>query len=172
MKYTSYGAVAALTIFSFVPRAAFAHCPLCTAGAVAIGFGAYELGMPTFSVGIGAGAFALALGLWFVKIVQRQYIPLQRPIIVGVIFASTILPMLPFMPGAFGLYLPSVGVYGFTLTASRFLLGSLLGAAVLCAAPGISRALTRATNKHVMFQGMLVTILLLLAAIALSALIL
>jgi len=173
MKYrTRIFAVSAFFVATFVPKAAFAHCPLCTAGAVAVGLGAYELGMSTFSVGIGIGAFALALGLWFAKLPKRQYIPFQFPIIVIAIFVSTILPIIPFMPGAFGLYLSSVGEYGLTLVASRFLLGSLVGALVIALSPAISRGATRISGRHVSFQGVITTILLLAIVVGISEIIL
>lgn len=170
MKRTIYGtlALAASAAGIGVPKAALAHCPLCTVGAVAIGLGAYQLGVSTFSVGIALGAAALALGVWMAKLVRKQYVRGQRALIALLVFATTVLPVAPLLPGARGLYLPFIGQYGTTLVVPNVALGAVIGGLLVLLAPGASRALTRArSGSHVPFQGVLVVVALLAATLAL-----
>ena len=149
-----------------VPAIARAHCPLCTAGAVAIGLGAYKLGISSLSVGIGIGAFAVALGLWVGRLIPRQYVPFQKELVVILSFASTILPVIPFMPSAFPVYLANWGEYGTTFAINRFLAGSAAGGILVALAPFISGALSGLFGKRrIPFQGMIVTTSLLIGAI-------
>jgi len=159
-----------ISLFSFLgfalPSVAKAHCPLCTAGAVAIGLGAYKLGISAESVGIGIGAAAVALGLWMSSIIPKKYIPLQKEIIVIASFASTIWPVIPFMPSAFPLYIAFLGDYGTTIAVNRFLVGSIIGGMLIMIAPFVSAWISRlAGEKRVPFQGMIITILLLVVSI-------
>ncbi|MBI1961547.1 MAG: hypothetical protein HYS45_02505 [Parcubacteria group bacterium] len=159
-----FGALAVLA----TPRAAHAHCPLCTAGAVAIGLGAYQLGVSTLSVGIALGAASLALGLWMAKLVRVQYFRGQRPVIAFMVFATTVLPVAPFLPGARGLYLAGIGQYGTTLVVPLVFIGAAVGGLLVLAAPYASRGLTRMRGgAHIPFQGVLAVVVLLAAALAL-----
>lgn len=58
----------AIALFSVtaaaLPRATFAHCPLCTIGAGAAAVGAAWLGVSYMVIGVFLGAFGLAIGLW------------------------------------------------------------------------------------------------------------
>lgn len=160
-------AVASAVLGVGIPSSALAHCPLCTVGAVVIGLGAYKLGVSTLSVGIALGAASLAFGLWMAKLVQKQYIPGQRALVALIVFATTVLPVAPFLPGARGLYLPWIGQYGTTLVIPNVVLGAVMGGLLVLLAPGASRALTRLRNgAHVPFQGMLMVMALLAAVLA------
>ncbi|MEK7189232.1 MAG: hypothetical protein AAB671_01910 [Patescibacteria group bacterium] len=156
--------VAASALGLGVPSSVLAHCPLCTVGAVAIGLGAYQLGVSTLSVGIALGAAALALGLWMAKLVRRQYVRGQRAVIALFVFATTVVPVAPLLPGARGLYIPWVGQYGTTLVLPNVLIGAVIGGLLVLLAPGVSRAFTRLSGRHVAFQGIL-TVMALLAAV-------
>ncbi|OJI07613.1 hypothetical protein BK004_00810 [bacterium CG10_46_32] len=148
------------------PSAASAHCPLCTAGAVALGIGAYKLGFSTLSVGIALGAFAAALGFWFARIVRKRYIPYQYGIIALVVYAATVLPAVPFLPGAYGLYLPWFSQYGTTIVIPRSLVGALIGGAIMLIVPYASNAISRIRGKaRIPFQGIMVSIISILLAI-------
>ena len=164
--YTLFIALFAL-LLTLLPRAALAHCPLCTAGAVAVGLGAYKLGMSTASVGVGIGAFAVALGLWIAKLVPRQYLPGQSALIVLLSFASTVLPVMPFLPGARGLYIPFIGEYGTALAIPHVLIGSIIGGLLVLAAPSISQLIrSMRRGRKFPFQSMAVIAALLLVAVA------
>lgn len=160
MKRTIYG-IAIAAIGAAAPNAALAHCPLCTVGAVAIGLGAYQLGVSTLSIGIALGAASLALGLWMAKLIGRRYFPGQRTMVAFVVFAATVGPVAPLLPGARPLYIPWVGQYGTTLAVPNVLIGAVVGALLVLAAPHASRACTRLTGIHVPFQGVLAVAVLL-----------
>lgn len=151
-----------------IPRAALAHCPLCTAGAVALGIGAYKLGVSTVSVGIGIGAFSIALGLWIARLIKRQYIPYQSWVIALLSFATTVLPVIRFMPGYTSIYIPSIGQYGATYMISLFLIGSIVGGVLMFAAPTISKQVSRVVGSRIPYQGLSITILLLVLAIIIT----
>lgn len=164
----------ALTLVAtgFSPAPALAHCPLCTIGVVAVGLGAYQLGISTFSVGVVVGAAALALGLWLARLARKQYVPRQRPLIALIIFATTLLPVAPFLPGARGLYIPFVGQYGYTLVVPNVFIGALLGAILVLFAPTVSAVVARARRgKRVPFQGVAAVVVLVALALALVELI-
>ncbi len=168
MRRNMYYALAAAAFGIGVPKAALAHCPLCTVGAVAIGLGAYQLGVSTLSVGIALGAASLALGLWMAKLIRVQYFRGQRLAIAFLVFATTILPVAPFLPGARGLYLAGIGQYGTTLVIPNVLIGAVVGGFLVLVAPYASSTLTRMrAGSHIPFQGVLAIMLLLAAVLAL-----
>ena len=149
-----------------VPAAVKAHCPLCTAGAIALGVGAYKLGISTESVGIGIGAFAVALGLWIARIIPKKFMYFQKEFIVVISFVSTIFPVMPFMKSAFPVYIWFLGDYGTTIAVNRFLVGSIIGGILVIIAPFVSTQISRiAKDKRIPFQGMIITVLLLVGAI-------
>ncbi|KKU15253.1 hypothetical protein A3A20_01000 [Candidatus Wolfebacteria bacterium RIFCSPLOWO2_01_FULL_45_19] len=151
-------------VFLFVPFIAHAHCPLCTAGAVAAGGIAAWLGVGDLTVGIFIGAAALLLGWWLAKRIKKEYVPFQLVLASAFIFLTTILPTIPFMPAISFVYIPWFGEYGLVYTLNSFLLGSLLGAAVVLAAPFASRLLNRMRGDIAFpYQGMVVTLALLVA---------
>jgi hypothetical protein len=162
-------ALFAVSVFAVLaPRVALAHCPLCTAGAVALGIGAYKLGVSTLSVGISIGAFSIALGLWVARLIKRKYIPYQWEIIVILSFATTVLPIIKFMPGYTSIYIPSIGEYGATYMISLFLIGSLVGGILMFVAPSVSRKVTNIVGSRVPYQGLSITLALLIAAIVIA----
>ncbi|MBI2050963.1 MAG: hypothetical protein HYT31_04115 [Parcubacteria group bacterium] len=168
MKRTTYYALAAAAFGAGAPKLVLAHCPLCTVGAVAIGLGAYQLGVSTLSVGIALGAASLALGMWMAKLVRVRYFRGQGLAIAFLVFVTTVVPVAPFLPGARGLYLAGIGQYGTTLVIPNVLIGAVVGGLLVLGSPHASRGLTRLRNgKHVPFQGVFVVLLLLAAGIAL-----
>jgi len=166
MKRTISGIVVSILGIG-MPQLVSAHCPLCTAGAVAIGLGAYQLGVSTLSVGIALGAAALALGLWMAKLIPGSYFRGQRLAIAFLVFATTILPVAPFLPGARGLYLAGIGQYGTTLMIPNVLIGAVLGGLIVLVSTRASRILAKLrSGRHVPFQGALVVVVLLAAVLA------
>lgn len=151
----------------FIPKTALAHCPLCTIGAVAIGLGAYKFGVSTASVGVGIGAFAIALGFWIAKYLKRQYMPYQAEFIAILSFATTVIPIMALLPGARSLYISFIGEYGTTIVVPHLLIGSVIGGILVFISPSVSQfARHIRRGKKIPFQGMAVTFLLLVAAIA------
>jgi len=154
-------ALIGLLIF-LAPFKALAHCPLCTAGAIAAGGIAAWLGVGELTVGVFIGAAALLLGWWLAKQIKREFIPFQLVLVTAFVFLTTILPTMPFMPMISYVYIPWLGEYGSVYAMNSFLLGSLIGAAVVLAAPFANRFLNRARGGAAFpYQGMVVTLSLL-----------
>ncbi len=151
-----------------VSKTASAHCPLCVAGAGALAVLATSLGVSSVVVGILIGAFALALGLWLVPLVKKQYIPYQKQILTLLIFVGTIVPIMPFIKDYGPLYISLGGEYGTpwhnTYTIDLFLFGSMVGAVLMLVAPFVSSRVTKLRSKQIPYQGVAITLFLLVIA--------
>ncbi|MBI5753950.1 hypothetical protein HZA40_02290 [Candidatus Peregrinibacteria bacterium] len=157
----------ALGISVLLPKAALAHCPLCTIGAGAVAIGAAWLGVSAFSIGIFLGAFAIALGLWIGRLIKKKYIPHQSLIIGVISFLTTILPLEPLMYDNSAVLVSLSGDYGTWLNTTylidKFLVGAIIGALIVLISPRISKLISKAgKNKFIPFQGIIITFLLLL----------
>src|SRR3989338_2679944 len=158
----------ALFLAAFVPEAAKAHCPLCTAGAAGAAFIAAWLGVGAGAIGIWIGAFALAMGLWIARLIKKQYVPHQRAALGVLSFATTIFPLRPILSqySSFSLYLS--GDYGSLLNrtylVNLFILGSVIGGAIMVASPFVSTWVAKKRGKTIPFQGIVLTFVLLLAS--------
>ncbi|MEX0934893.1 MAG: hypothetical protein WDZ70_01025 [Candidatus Paceibacterota bacterium] len=159
---------ATLIAGALVPKTVFAHCPLCTAGAGALAVFAASIGVSSVVVGILIGAFALALGLWIGGVVRREYIPYQKDILTGVIFLGTVLPIMPLVRDFSPLYISLGGLYGTALhntyTINLFILGVIIGAAIMLLSPYLSRVLTRLRGSQIPYQGLSLTLILLVVS--------
>lgn len=148
------------------PAAASAHCPLCTAGAGLAALGAYWLGVNGLTVGVLLGAFAVALGFWVARLVKKKYIPRQDAVIAAFSWLTTLLPLKTLLSDYTSIYVNWSGTYGSwlnrTYPINRFLLGGVIGGAVIYAAPAISRAITARRGQTAPYQGIIVTFGLLL----------
>lgn len=153
-----------LPLIALIPKVASAHCPLCTVGAGVLAVLAASLGISSVIVGLCIGAFALALGLWISKMVQKQYIPFQKHILTLILFLGTVVPILPLVQDYGPLYIPFIGEYGTTYTINLYLLGVIMGACIMYISPLLSKALTNIRGKQIPFQGVLLTGLLLTVA--------
>jgi|SRR3990167_4136462 len=165
-----------LTIIFIFPIVVLAHCPLCTLAAGATAVGAMWLGINTFSIGIFIGAFATALGLWVARIVKWK-LPYKSALFLVISFLTTVLPIKSLMPGYFSYYLHWGGEYGSILNRtyilSHFLVGGILGVVLLLVAPKFSLSVSqRRKNKTLPYQGVTITLLLLLSAALITELIL
>lgn len=152
------------------PQTASAHCPLCVVGAGGAALLAKWLGVSTLSLGLFIGAFAIAVGYWFARLLARKF--KKRSIYLGtaiVIFSffSTVLPILSMMPGYTTISIFWGGEYGSifnrTYLINLFFVGSVIGGLYMILSPRISRALTKLRkNRTLPFQGIIITFLLLL----------
>lgn len=143
-------------------KPAFAHCPLCTAGAGVAAVGAAWLGVGTAPIGVFIGAFAVALGFWFGNIIKKKFIPYQKSVLTLLSFGATVFPILSLMPGFFPVYISFAGDYGTILNRTYlinwFLIGSIIGGLIMVLAPFISRKITSLRNgKTYPYQGLGVT---------------
>ncbi len=149
-------------------ESAFAHCPLCTIGAGAAAAGAAWFGVDNIVIGIFLGAAALAMGLWFSRLIKKRYVPFQKWVISALSFASIIVPVTPLMKSYSSIYISFAGGYGSLLNRTYlinlFLLGSIIGAVIVAVAPSISRRISKARRKTIPYQGIMITFALLAIA--------
>jgi len=160
--------ISLFALLAFIPSAAKAHCPLCTAGAGALAIGAAYLGVSNYIVGVMIGAFALALGFWIPRTIKKKYIPYQDELLTIIIFFSTVIPIMPFVQHytSFNIYWFGEygGIFNKTYMVSRFLIGSLVGALIMLVSPYVSRELSKLRkNKLFPYQGIIITFIMLLA---------
>jgi hypothetical protein len=140
-----------------------AHCPLCTIGAGAAAGAAVWLGVSKVIVALFIGAFAMSIGMWFARIIKKQYIPFQKTLIIAGIFLTTVLPLMPFFTAIGPLYIPFIGEYGLTYAFNYSLASSILGGIVAYSTLGISKKISNLRNgKIIPFQGVILTLLLLI----------
>lgn len=153
----------------FLPKSTFAHCPLCTVGAGALVVFSASIGISTMVTGVMLGGFAMALSSWIAKLPKKELIPFQYQILVVVVFALTVVPILPFAKDYTPLYLSIAGEYGNflhkTYAINLFFVGSLVGAFLMILAPYISRKITKIRGgKTIAFQGITISLILLVLA--------
>ena len=148
-----------------LPVTTHAHCPLCTAGAGVVALGAAKLGVGPMSVGIFLGAFAVALGIWIARIIKKQFVPRQTAVLALFSFATTIFPLQAVLADYSSVYLPFWGEYGKTIVINLFLVGAIIGGVLILFSPYLSRKLALARGgKMFPFQGMVITLVLLVSA--------
>ncbi len=137
-----------------------AHCPLCTIGAGAVAGGAIWLGVSKVVVALFLGAFAMSMGMWFSRIVRKKYIPLQKTLIVVVVFLTTLIPLMPFFSAIGPLYIPFIGAYGLTYAVNYSVASAILGSFIVLMSPFASKKITKLRNgKIIPFQGVVITLL-------------
>ena len=78
MKNKLFSLLFAIPLIILLSKNAMAHCPLCTIGAGALGAGAIWLGVSSVVVALFIGAFAMSMGMWFARIIKKQYVPFQK----------------------------------------------------------------------------------------------
>ncbi|MEX0931879.1 MAG: hypothetical protein WDZ88_03970 [Candidatus Paceibacterota bacterium] len=149
------------SIITFTPKVALGHCPLCTVGAGALAVLAASIGVSSIVVGVLIGAFSLALGFWLSGMVKKEYVRFQKQILSALIFLGTVIPIMPFIEHYAPLYISFLGEYGTTLTINLYILGVVIGALIMFIAPYISSSITKVRNRRVPFQGIIITISLL-----------
>lgn len=141
-----------------------AHCPLCTIGAGAAAAGAVWLGVSKVVVALFLGAFAMSMGMWFARFLdkKRKYIPFQYGIVMIGIFLLTLLPILPIVKAIGPLYLSFIGDYGRTYAVNYSLYSGLLGGLIIFLSPKINEKIKKKRNgRGIPFQGILLTFLFL-----------
>ncbi|MBI5622009.1 hypothetical protein HY933_04060 [Candidatus Falkowbacteria bacterium] len=154
-----------------VPQVSSAHCPLCTAGAGAAALLALYFGISSVSVGLMIGAFAVAMGLWFDRLIKRQIIPYQKWWLAGASFILTVWPLRIILSQYGSISLFWFGDYGSffnrTYLVDHFVVGSLLGALVMVLSPYLSSAVSRwRQGKRWSWQGIILTFIVLLVLAA------
>lgn len=147
----------------FLNKVVSAHCPLCTIGAGAAAGAAVWLGVSKIVVAMLIGAFAMSMGMWFSRIVKKRYIPLQKTLIITLVFLTTVFPLLPLFSTVGPLYISFIGTYGKTFAVNYSLIGSLLGGLIVFISPTLSKKITKLRKGNILpFQGIILTLLLLI----------
>jgi len=155
-----------ITSLFLMPKAALAHCPLCTIGAGVAVVGARYYGVHDVVLGVFIGAFAVATGWWFANLLnkkfKRQFIPYQKWIIVLASFLLTVIPILPMFTTVSSTYISVMGDYGSILNRTYlinlYLVGSILGGIIVAITPLLSKIITRLRHKTIPFQGIILTL--------------
>lgn len=153
----------------FLIETVSAHCPLCTIGAGAAAAGAVWLGVSKVVVALFIGAFAMSMGMWFARVIEKRkkFIPFQNPLIIIGIFLLTVLPLIPIVKVIGPLYISFIGDYGMTYAFNYSLGSTLLGGIITFVSPKINKKVREKRNgKGIPFQGILLTFLLLGVAAA------
>jgi len=152
--------------FLLSATATFAHCPLCTAGILVAASGAAYMGVSKVVISLIVGALSVSIGWWIAKSIKKQYIPLQKPIIILASFLLTVIPIIPTLYQIYPLYISWYGGYGSLLNRTYIinisLITSIFGALIICITPWLSKKITELRKgKHIKYQTMLLTFLLL-----------
>ncbi|MBI4140832.1 hypothetical protein HY485_03260 [Candidatus Woesearchaeota archaeon] len=148
-------------------RVVHAHCPLCTAGIMAVAGGATYFGVNKVVIALLVGAFGASTGLWVARSLKKEYFRFQKSVVVLSSFLLTVVPLLPFIYAIYPLQISFAGDYGsllnrtYVLNAS--LLSSVFGAWIVAVAPWLSSRITNLRGSHLPFQGIGLTLLMLIA---------
>ena len=165
MRNYHYSLLAVVGAALFSPLPALAHCPLCTAGAGLVAIGAYWLGVNGLTIGVLLGAFAFALGLWIGRLIKKKYIPEQDNAIGVFSLLTTILPLQMLFSDYTSIYINWFGGYGSifnrTYPINLFLVGGLIGAFLIYIAPALSKSIAARRGKLIPYQGVILTLALL-----------
>ncbi|MCJ7428794.1 MAG: hypothetical protein MUP66_00210 [Candidatus Nanohaloarchaeota archaeon QJJ-5] len=149
-------------IILFLSTMSAAHCPLCTAGAGAAAAGAAYLGVAKPVLGLLIGALGVSMGSWFAKKIPRTYIPYQHHTTVVASFVLTVIPLLPVIGKQVPLFIGWYGSYGSLLHNTYMydlsLVTALLGGLIVTVSPTMSAKLTAIRDKHIDYQGILITL--------------
>lgn len=156
-----------LSQFLFAIRA-YAHCPLCTAGAGAAALGASYFGVKDAAIGVYIGAFAVALGYWSNKLLKKSHFKYQKEIIVIVIFLSTVIPISWIIQSYIPFYINWAGNYGDvfnrTYIINSLIFGSIFGGVIMVFSPWLSQKIKEKFHIAIPFQTMIIIFLLLIIA--------
>ncbi|HLC65430.1 MAG TPA: hypothetical protein VJI46_04890 [Candidatus Nanoarchaeia archaeon] len=139
-----------------------AHCPLCTVGAAAAAGGAAYLGVSNVVIGIFIGAFAVSMGWWVSRLIKRQFVRFQMPLIILLSFATTVIPMMPLIKGYYPLYVSVIGDYGGIYLINLFLAGSFAGGFIVSITPWLSKKIGDLRGNMLPYQGIVLTFLMLI----------
>ena len=105
----------------------------------------------------------MSMGMWFSKILKKEYIKFQRTLIILIVFLTTILPLLPIFSAIGPLYLSFIGEYGSTYAVNYSLISSFFGGLVVFVSPFLSKKITNfRKGKIIPYQGVALTLSLLI----------
>jgi len=153
-------AISAILTSIVLTNNASAMCPLCTAGAaIALGIARYY-GVDDIVVGLWLGALAVSTALWVNNVIKKRVrpniIPVQGPLIVTLVIASTIVPF--YFAGFFN-GMPNMvdTIFGI----NRLVFGTVIGGIVMLVGEPLSNFIKRKRHAAFPFQTIVLTLLIL-----------
>ena len=153
-------------LFLFSINLAKAHCPLCTVGAAVAAGGAAYLGVDSIVIGLIIGAFAVSMGWWISRLIKKKIMPFQKTAIILLSFITTVIPLKPLLSEIKSIPIYWVGSYGSlfnrTYIFDAFLFGSIIGGFIVCITPWISKKISERRGKMMPYQGIILTLSLLM----------
>ena len=154
-----------LVFFFFLIRDVYAHCPLCTVGAAVAAGGAAWIGVDAAVIGLFIGAFSVSMGWWFSRIIKKKIIPFQKAVIILIMFLTIVIPTMPLINGSIPFYINLIGDYGSILNRTyiinSYLLGGIIGGLIVSLSPYLSKRITKHRNSTIPYQGVSLTLILL-----------
>lgn len=139
----------------FLSKNVLAHGPTPDASAF--------LGISNAAVFLFVGAFAMFIGMWLVKFVEKKYVPFQKTLIITSVFVFLFLLLLPIFNSLGPIYFSFLGEYGTTFLFDYSLLSGLFGGLMIFLAPSASQKITKMRNgKNISFQIIILSVVSLL----------
>ena len=155
------GILSLLLILLLIPIIAFAHCPLCVAGAGVLVIAGYEIGVKKIVLGLLIGGLAVAFAEWLNRLIKKKIFKGQEFLIIAGTFILTYLPIKSFIFDYFYFYLP-ISNYGKVIMIDKSLLTGIFGGFLVYIAPFISKWITQKRGKTILFQRIIITLILLI----------
>jgi len=137
------------------PLVSFAYCPLCIGGVFVITFLGYEFGVKKVVLGFLIGALSLAFADWINGLIKKKIFKWQDLTIIVLTYALSYLSAKNYI---FDYYRFNYGGNWFLVDKS--LLAGIFGGILVLIAPILSKWITKKTNKHIPFQRLILTLLL------------
>ena len=146
----------------------YAHCPLCTGAVGAAAISAKYFGMDSSIIGLFIGAFGISTGLWIGRKIKKKFVKYQLPIIVGLSFLLTVVPLKNISNE--NLYFPLLvfGVPGSLFNkiywVDKIVFGSIIGGLITLAGYYLHNVIKTIKGKVLFpYQGIAITLVLLFA---------
>jgi len=153
-------AVLFLTVL-FLPLVSFAHCPLCVGGVLVLTFLGFELGVKKIVLGFLIGALSFAFAEWINRLIKKKFFKGQEILIIALTYLPFYLAVKNYIFDYYSIYLIKFGINKLILIDKSLITG-IFGGILVLIAPILSKWITQKTNRHILFQRIIVTLILLI----------
>jgi hypothetical protein len=150
-----------LSLTILFPLISFAHCPLCVGGVLVITFLGFELGMKKVVLGLLIGAFSFAFAEWINRLIKKKFFKGQEILIIALTYLPSYLAVKKYIFDYYSIYLIKYGINKLILI-DKSLIAGIFGGILVLIAPVLSKWITQKTSKHIPFQRIIVTLILLI----------